>query len=229
MIWGIIGAMEQEIALVKAHMTVTETKTIYGSEYISGKLYDNDVVLVCCSVGTINAASCANIIIREYHADAVINVGIAGAAGEGLQVMDVVISDEVAFHDADTVITKFYPFTNRFAADSRLIRLAEKCCAQMEDRGFNYRVGSIATGDLFVNDAEVKADIVRRLAPDCIEMEGAAIGQVAYMNEVPFLVIRTMSDSADDSADDTYDNFLEVAANHSAQIIINMLKNAADF
>ena len=225
MTWGIIGAVPEEIALLRAHLTENEAKTIGGASYVQGRLYGQDVVLACSGVGTINAAACAGIVIREYGADAVIKVGLAGAAGEGLGVLDVVLSREVLFHDADMLLTQHYPFTLRFAADSRLMQLARHSCQSVAPQ-VQCRVGVGATGDQFVSSAEEKAAIIKKTAPDCIEMGAAAIGQVAYMNGVPFVAVCTLSDMADAGSGQQAESPVQLAANQSASIVIEMMKQA---
>ena len=122
-------------------------------------------------------------------------------------------------------MVKYYPFTEVFYADKALAALAEKACAAVELRG-KVHSGRVITGDVFVNDAATKARLVERFSPLCTEMEGAAIAHAAFVNQVPFLVLRTMSDSADDGADSSYDNFIDVAAHQSAAIILKMLELA---
>ncbi len=222
--WGIIGALDAEIALILEHMELERTQEICGSKYYCGKIGSEEVVAVCCSIGTINAAFCATVIIRELGAQVVVNVGIAGSSSKDLGVLDVVVAQDVTFHDADLdIISKYYPFKKIFTTDDTLRSLCIRSMESMSDRSFKYRVGRIATGDQFVNDRETKNRIVQNFHPLCIEMEGAAIGQVAHMNNIPFLVIRTLSDDADDAADAVYDNFLERAAHNSARILLEML------
>ena len=229
MVWGIIAALDQEIALVLEQMQIRKTVELYGSKFYIGTVRGRQVVAVCCSIGTINAAVCTSSIIREFGADVVVNVGIAGSLCPELHVLDVVVSDEVAFHDADLdIIEKYYPFRRSFSADSKLLSLCTGVLDSMPGRSFAYKVGRIASGDVFVNDRTVKERITKLLQPLCVEMEGAAIGQVAAMNGKPFLVIRTLSDNADESADQTYDDFLERAAYNSASIILSMLEQYAD-
>ena len=152
-------------------------------------------------------------------------MGLAGAAGEGLGVLDVVLSREVLFHDADMLLTQCYPFTLRYAADSRLMQLAQRSCQSVAPQ-VQCRVGVVATGDQFVSSAEEKAAIIKKTAPDCIEMEAAAIGQVAYMNGVPFVAVCTLSDMADADSSQQVENLMQPAANQSASIVIEMIKQA---
>lgn len=223
MVWGIIGALDEEVELLKNAMTVTGEQKIYGSTFYRGTLDGQQVVVVCCSVGKINAALCASVMAREMKADIIVNVGIAGAMDKRLKVLDVVISSEAVHHDGDPVLAKFYPFRTEYKADEKLIALAQKACANLKN-GHAHYVGRIATGDVFVEGGPVKERIERDFAPLCVEMEGAAIAQACYMNEKPFLIIRTMSDNADDSAAMTYDEFKPEAADQSAGIIREMLR-----
>lgn len=224
--WGILGALDAEIDLVRKNMSVCRKTEVYGSTVYEGTIGAASVVLACCGIGKVNAAVLATCLIREFHVTKVINVGIAGAMDPRMHTMDVAIADRVLFHDTSAdIMAGYYPFRRDFPADKSLGCLCEEVCGQL---GLSRTVlrGTIATGDVFVNSRAVKQSIDERFHPLCVEMEGAAIGQAAYMNGVPFLVIRTMSDSADDEADTTYDNFLELAANQSASIILGMLSRS---
>lgn len=220
--WGIIGALDAEVANLVSHMQVERQTEVYGSTVYEGVLQGQAVAVVCCSVGKVNAAVCASTLIREFDAQALVNVGIAGAMGEGLQVMDIVLSSEAAFHDTDPVMEKYYPAKRFFPADPALLALCQEACRKIQVQG-QVRVGRIATGDLFVSSKADKTRIAQALQPECVEMEGAAIAQVAFMNGVPFLIVRTMSDNADDAADSTYDNFFAKAADRSAALVEAML------
>lgn len=223
--YGIIGALDVEISLVREKMNVTGEKKMLGSTVYSGTVFGQEIVLACAGMGKVNAALCAHTLIREFGAEAVINIGIAGAMAQDMHTMDVVIGTELRFHDQDPCMVKYYPFTEVFYADKALAALAEKACAAVELCG-KVRSGRVITGDVFVNDAATKARLVERFSPLCTEMEGAAIAHAAFVNQVPFLVIRTMSDSADDGADNSYDNFIDMAAHQSADIILKMLELA---
>ncbi len=223
MTYGIIGALDEEIALVKEKMTAVEEHTLYGRAFYTGRIGEKDIVLVCCGVGKVNAALFANAVIREFHAEAVINIGIAGAIGAGIGVMDVVLSTEAAFHDQDEIMVKYYPYCKFFPADPMLLALAQKACECVTLHG-KVHCGRIVTGDQFVNDPAVKCSLRERFDPCCTEMEGAGIAHACYVNDTPFLIIRTMSDSADDEADNSYDNFIDAAAHQSAAIVLKMLE-----
>ena len=224
MIWGIIAALDAELELIVRVMEVERTQSVYGVKFYIGKIGRSKVAAVCSSIGTINAAACASVLVRELGADALVNIGVAGSTCGEMKILDVVISDEVIFHDVDAeIIPKYYPFRKSFPADQKLIALAEQSISQMQGRTFGYKVGRIATGDVFVNDLALKNDIIARTAPLCVEMEGAAIGQIAYMSGLPFLVIRSLSDDSGEGAHISFESFLQQAANNSAGIVLKMI------
>lgn len=224
--WGIIGALDAEVLAIQEAMTekqITESSFI---RFISGKLGTQEVVVSCCGIGTVNAAANTQMMIDKFGVDCVINTGIAGAADNRLKVMDLVISDEVIFHDrAEDPYIKFSPYKICFPAEEKLIHRAEEAVKELSD--ITYYKGRIATGDVFVTDSQLRESIIQKCRPLCVEMEGAAIGQVAHMNGIPFLVLRTMSDNADDEGEATYDNFFEAAAHRSAEILLKMISKGS--
>lgn len=222
MIWGILGALDREVALLREQMTVSKEVSAFGTTFFFGTIHNQDVVVACCGIGKVNAASCTTFLVLN-GCDCIINVGIAGAVGHGLSTLDVVISRELCFHDQDAIMLKYFPARQFFPGDPTLIARCEAVCKQPGILNGTYRLGRIATGDKFVADPNLKRAIVEAVAPDCVEMEGAAIAHVAYASGKPCLVIRTMSDCADDAAPTTYDDFLERAADQSAHIILAML------
>ncbi|MCL2857386.1 MAG: 5'-methylthioadenosine/adenosylhomocysteine nucleosidase [Oscillospiraceae bacterium] len=223
--WGIIAALDAELELILDAMETESTLDAYGVRFHIGKIAGQEVAAVCSSVGTINAAACASVLTRELGATALVNIGVAGSTCEELDILDVVLSSEVVFHDADTaVLKKYYPYRENFTADAGLIELAEKSIAALKGRGFGYKVGRIATGDLFVDSLGAKNDIIARVNPLCVEMEGAAIGQIAQMSGIPFLIIRSLSDKSDGSAALSFESFLGKAAANSAAIVLGIIK-----
>jgi len=218
--YGIIGALEEEVRLLTAEMAVERTTEACGCKFFDGTLDGKAVTVVCCSVGKVNAAVCTALLIHQHGCGAIVNVGVAGAMGAGLRPLDVVLSNEVIVHDIDDLALKYYPFTRRFLPDQTLLAAAEAVCAGT----IPYRVGRIATGDQFIAGGEPAERIRAVYAPDAVEMEGGAVAQASFMSGVPFLIVRTMSDSADSDANETYDNFLERAAARSAQIVRGMLQ-----
>lgn len=222
--WGILGALDAEIELIRKHMDIKRETPLFGTVFYEGTVSEHEVVLVCCGVGKVNAAVCAATVCDKFGADCIVNVGIAGAMAHGLRILDVVISSETGFHDQDEVMLKYYPQRAFFPADEGLAALCGRACEAIPEMAGRYRRGRIVSGDQFISDAQTKQSINDRFAPACVEMEGAAVGHAAFMFDKPYLVIRTMSDAADDAADETYDNFIEEAARTSATLILKMLE-----
>ncbi|GGE57409.1 5'-methylthioadenosine/adenosylhomocysteine nucleosidase [Priestia taiwanensis] len=217
---GIIGAMQIEIEKIKQHMTITSKARIAGFSFYRGCIGDTEVVLTKCSVGKVNAAACTQLLINKYDVTCIINTGIAGGMHESLNLGDVVISTDVTYHDVRQIQMKnFSPFQESFFANERLIEVAEASCKQV---GVTSHTGRIVTGDSFVSDDEQKRQLVETYEPYAVEMEGAAIGHIAYMNKCPFVVIRSISDLANGQATVDYEQFKEIAANHSASIVVKM-------
>ncbi len=221
MLWGILGALEREVTLLREKMTIEKTEQALGTEFIFGTLHGQCVILARCGIGKVNAAACATWLLFKAGCDCIINVGIAGGVAHGLKPMDVVISRELCFHDQDVEVP-----TLSLLGDAELLRRCHNACAQPGVLLGRLHEGRIATGDKFVTDNATRDSIVAKVAPDCVEMEGAAIAHVATLAQKPFLVIRTMSDCADDAAEGTYDNFFARAADQSAHIILAMLAEA---
>ena len=205
--WGILGALDREVALLREQMEITQTVTTLGTEFVFGRLHGQSVVVACCGVGKVNAAICATWMLLVAGCGCIINVGIAGAVGRGLRTLDVVASRELCFHDQDPVMLKYFPKRRFFEADAGLLERFRKACAEPGVVHGSVRVGRIATGDRFVADRATRDRIVADCAPDCVEMEGAAIAHAAFAAGKPFLVIRTMSDCADDDTESVYDDY----------------------
>ena len=222
--WGILGALDAEIELIRKHMDIKNETPLFGTVFYEGTVSGHEVVLVCCGVGKVNAAVCAATVCDKFGADCIVNVGIAGAMAHGLHILDVVISSKTGFHDQDEVMLKYYPQRAFFPADEALAALCVRACEALPEMEGRYRRGRIVSGDKFISDAQTKQAINERFAPACVEMEGAAIGHAAFMFDKPYLVIRTMSDAADDNADESYDNFIGDAARTSATLILKMLE-----
>lgn len=227
---GIIGAMKEEVDIVKEYMEIDGVVNLANLEFTKGSIYGKNVVLVECGIGKVNAAMCAQILISEFKVDALINTGVAGALNENLDVLDIVVSEDALYHDFD--VTGFgYPIgqiprmeTSIFKADQRLIDAAMESANDVLKEN-KIMKGRIVTGDIFVENKELKDKLVDTFGGYCTEMEGASIAHVATLNEIPFVIIRSMSDKADGSADITYDEFMVVAAKHSRDILLNMLRN----
>ena len=195
---GIIGAMPEEVTLLKSRMADLESEKVAGLEVFSGTLHGKKVYICQSGMGKAAAAATTQLLVTKYGIEAIIFSGIAGNMTSKIGVGDVVLSKEVTYHDAEiSMIAQHYPNMDSYFGDADLIAAAEKACRETET---NYIVGKIATGDKFIGETEQKNAIAAFCDPDCVEMEGAAIAQIACKNDIPFLIIRAMSDNADEKA-----------------------------
>jgi len=226
---GIIGAMDEEVDVLKNEMKIKEIRSIANMEFYIGNLEEREIVLVRCGIGKVNAAICTQILISELEAKTIINTGVAGALNDGLDVLDIVVSTDVQQHDFD--VTGFghklgeIPRMEKsiFPADENLVDKA--LAASKEVLKQNKAVkGRIVSGDIFVSDAKLKETLLENFNAHCTEMEGAAIGHTCYVNNTPFVIIRAMSDKADGSAHSNFNEFVQEAADHSKDIVKIMLK-----
>ncbi|WP_079508613.1 5'-methylthioadenosine/S-adenosylhomocysteine nucleosidase [Mesobacillus jeotgali] len=225
---GIIGAMDEEVDLLRSKMADREDITLAGSEFYNGKVDGLEVVLLKSGIGKVNAAMGTALLIEKFKPDVIINTGSAGGFHEELNVGDVVISTEVRHHDVDVTIFGYeYGQVPRmpayFSPDANLVNVAEKSAGKIND--IQVVKGLIASGDSFMNDPE-RVEFIRSKLPDlyAAEMEAAAIAQVAYQFEVPFVIIRSLSDIAGKDSNISFDQFLETAAKNSAELILLMLE-----
>lgn len=227
---AVIGAMDSEITLLKSQMKDIEEKKIGTITFYEGELEGKDIVLLKTGVGKVNSAVGANTVIREFGADKIIFTGVAGAINRDLDVADVVISKDLVQHDVD--LTAFgrpmglIPGEEKieFVADPELIKLAEESAIKVLGKD-KVMIGRIATGDQFIADKEKVRFLGEQFKADAVEMEGASVAQVAQIYGVPFVVLRALSDKADGGAEMVYDEFVQIAANNSAEIVKEMLKN----
>ena len=225
---GIIGAMDVEVATLKEKMrdvTVTERTSMV---YYEGKLEGMDVVVVQCGIGKVNAAMCTQILCDCFGVTHILNTGIAGSLCADLDIADMVISEDVIHHDFDL---RFWgrPVgqvpgmdVTAFPADEMLKNMALEA-AEAVNPDHN-RTGRIASGDQFICSKEQKDTIIANTQAICAEMEGAAIAHTAYRNGVPFVILRAISDKADDSAEMDYPTFEAMAAEHCAKVTLTMAK-----
>ena len=225
---GIIGAMDVEVATLKAKMEDVTVTTRAGMEYCAGKLEGLDAVVVQCGIGKINAAMCTQILIDSFGVDAIVNTGIAGSLCADLDIGDLVISRDAIHHDFDL---RFWgrPIGQvpgmdviAFPADEKLMNAAF-AAAEAENAGHT-KVGRVASGDQFICSKEQKEKIIADTEAICAEMEGASIAHTAYRNGVPFVIIRAISDKADDSAEMDYPTFEAIAAQRCANVTCRLAK-----
>jgi len=228
---GIIGAMDEEVELLKAALQDREDHEIAGYHLFTGKLHGHDIVLLKSGIGKVNAAIGTTILLQTFKPDCIINTGSAGGYDPELNVGDIVISSEVRHHDVDlTVFGYEYGQVPRqpaaFTPDSTLAQVAERCIERME--GMKTTRGLICTGDQFMNDP-ARVERKRELFPEmkAVEMEAAAIAQTCHQFNTPFIVIRALSDIAGKESGVSFDQFLVTAAKHSAEMIIAMIDELA--
>ena len=219
---GIIGAMELEVETLLQAMEDRKSTAIAGSEFYEGTLKGLPAVVVRCGVGKVNAALCAQILCSCCHVTHLVNTGIAGSLSAALDIGDLLVSRDAMYHDFDCVHFG-YPFgkvpgmdVTAFPADETMIRYAA-AAAQAVHPG-HVTIGRVASGDQFVASREVKERIIEITKALCTEMEGAAIAQTAYRNQLPFVILRAISDKADDSTTMDYPSFERLAAHRCAAV-----------
>ncbi len=224
---GIIGAMDVEVAKLKERMTDVEITKAASMEFYKGKLNRAEAVVVRAGVGKVNAACCAQALIDRFPVSCVINTGIAGSLRAEIDIGDVVLATDAVEHDMDASIFGYAPGkvpgmdAEAFAADAALRRVARESCEKVNPDIRVYE-GRIVTGDQFISSREKKAWLTETFGGFCTEMEGAAIAHTAYLNQVPFLIVRAISDKADDSAQMDYPTFEAKAVEHSVRLIEEM-------
>lgn len=227
---GIIGAMEVEVAALKEAMEQVKVTEKAQMSFAEGLLEGHEAVVVRSGIGKVNAAVCTQILADDFRVDAVINTGIAGSLRAEINIGDVVISTDVVHHDMDA--TGFgYPVGQipqmsvfSFEADQELRALAKKVCQRVNPE-IGVFEGRIVSGDQFISDDAQKKRILENFGGYCTEMEGAAIAQAAYLNHLPFVIIRAISDKADHSAGMDYETFEKMAIEHSVSLIRGFVRN----
>ncbi|MBQ1896479.1 MAG: 5'-methylthioadenosine/adenosylhomocysteine nucleosidase [Lachnospiraceae bacterium] len=225
---GIIGAMELEVSSLKGQLSGCRISKKAGMEFCEGKIGGVDVVVVRCGIGKVNAALCVQILCDDHHVTHVINTGVAGSLNNDLNIGDILISKDAVHHDVDVTVFSYRKGevpqlgVREFPADPHLIEAAEKAISDNQPE-LNYRVGRVASGDQFISSSEVKERIISEFEADCAEMEGASIAHGAYLNGIPFVIIRAISDKADGSAEEDYPTFEKAAAAHCAKLVADML------
>lgn len=225
---AVIGAMEEEVIILRNQLENKKTEIIANSEFSSGTYGGKDVVLLKSGIGKVNAAMSTTILIERYHPDLIINTGSAGGLNPELNVGDLVISDDVCHHDVDATVFGYAygqvpQMPAAYQADERLIQVAEEAARSLE--GIQVKKGRIASGDSFMSDPD-RVQMVAEKFPglQAVEMEAAAIAQVAYQYGLPFVIIRALSDIAGKESDLSFEQFLQTAALNSANLVIKIIR-----
>lgn len=225
---GIIGAMELEVAQLKSQMTIERVVTKASMEFFTGTLNNVDVVVVRSGIGKVNAALCVQILADVFQVTHVINTGVAGSLNADLDIGDILVSKDALHHDIDVTIFGYQPGEvpqigfREFKANEEMINAAVTSCKEVNP-DINIRTGRVVSGDQFISSKEVKNKLINTFKGDCAEMEGASIAHGAYLNQLPFVIIRAISDKADDSAEMDYPTFEKEAAKHSAKLVAHMI------
>jgi adenosylhomocysteine nucleosidase len=226
---GIIGAMEEEVASLIDEMEVNHKKAKAKMIFNSGNIFGKEVIIVTSGIGKVNAAVCTQILVDEFNVDYIINVGIAGGIGEDIYPGDVVLGNTLIQHDMDTSafgdklgqIPRMDIYD--FKCNKILLQHAKFACAELE--GINTFVGRIVSGDQFIANGEKIKWLGEEFNALACEMEGASIAHVAYLNDIPFIIIRSISDNANNGAHMDYEKFKHIAVENSNKILRSMLKS----
>lgn len=221
---GIIGAMQMEVDQLKDALENQSTETISGIHFVKGTIADVNIVAAVCGVGKVFAAICAEAMILKYQVDMIINIGVAGTLTKDLGVLDIAVATQVVQYDMDTSalgdpvglisgINQIF-----FPTDEHMRTLLCEC---LEEQSVNYVAGTIATADLFIHEKEQKKLVRDRFQAIAAEMEGGSIGHVCYVNKIPFMVLRAISDGDGGAVD--FQTFAEKAAERSIEIILEFI------
>lgn len=226
---GIIGAMELEVEALKEQMDVKNIIEKASMKFYEGTLRGKDVVIVQCGIGKVNAGICVQILADLFQVDAVINTGVAGSLRAEINIGDIVVSTDACEHDMDVTVLGYkqgiIPQMKEsfFKADRQLVEAAIEVCREVNP-DINVYEGRVLSGDQFISGEEIKNKLIDLFDGSCTEMEGAAIAHAAFLNEIPYVVIRAISDKADGSAHMDYPEFERAAAAHSAKLVENLVK-----
>ena len=225
---GIIGAMEEEVAVLKQEMNIEETVEYASMQFCKGILCGKQVVIVRSGIGKVNAGICAQILADKFSVDVLINTGIAGSLDAAIDIGDMVISTDLVEHDMDATIfgdpLGQVPRMDTFSFPAEPSLVEKAVIANREaNPDIQTFTGRIVSGDQFVSSAEVKGKLVKNFQAKCTEMEGAAIAHAAYLNKISCVIIRAISDKADNSATMDYPTFEKKAIEHSVRLVRNLL------
>ena len=229
-ITGIIGAMDEEVDTLKEAMTDENIRHIAGVDFHEGKLDGNDVVIAKCGVGKVNAAICVQVMIDVFGVDRIINTGVAGSLDADIDIGDIVVSTDAVQHDMDVTVLGYargeIPYSSQsiFPADEEMRKSAARAVRELAP-DIHVFEGRVCSGDQFIASREQKERIISEFGGLCCEMEGAAIAQVCSLNEIPFVIIRAISDKADDSEEMSYVEFEHAAAERCAAITRYMISH----
>lgn len=221
---GIIAAMEEEKNAIKNIMKNIKEIKIYELVFIEGKINEKECILVESGVGKVNSSRTTQLMIDKYDVEYIINIGSAGSATNELKIGDIVIGERIVQHDFD--ITAFGHKKGYISnvgecikSDKLLINRFIEVIKKIQDENINIKIGTIATGDIFCTDIKMRDKINKKFSADAIEMEAASIAQVCYLDKIPFIILRSISDNPDGKNEITFENYLELASKRCAEIL----------
>lgn len=228
MILGIVSAMQEELDLVLKDMTINEETKKANMTFYKGILDNKDIIAVVCGIGKVNAAVCSQILISEFNVTSIINVGVAGGIGKDIYPGDVVVGTNLVQHDIDTTvfgdphgqIPRLDTFD--FKCDEALVKASLEACEEIKE--INTFSGRIISGDQFISSVEKIQWFEKEFNAMACEMEGASIAQVCYLNNIPFVVIRSISDNANNGAHMDYEKFIPIAVRNSTILLKNIIR-----
>lgn len=226
---GIIGAMEVEVEILKKYMSLKRTVKKASMEFFEGTIEGTDVVVVRSGIAKVNAGICVQILVDLFDVTHVINTGVAGSLDARINIGDIVLSTDACYHDVDATVFGYKKGevpqlgTASFVADEKLREVAKKAI-KTAAADIGVFEGRVCSGDQFISSKEIKENIKKDFDGMCTEMEGAAIAQGCFLNNIPFLIIRAISDKADGSDIVDYPVFEEKAAKDCAALVIELIK-----
>ncbi|MCQ2523642.1 MAG: 5'-methylthioadenosine/adenosylhomocysteine nucleosidase [Lachnospiraceae bacterium] len=227
---GIIGAMDLEVEKLIEAMDLKEKVEYARRTFYVGTIGNAQVVLARCGVGKVNAAVTVQMMVDKFGITQIINTGVAGSLDEKIDIGDIVLATGAVYHDMEAIAFGYergqVPQMDifEFPTSKELVELADASCKKVNPDVKTFR-GRIASGDQFIAGKEIKNNIKGWFNPLCVEMEGTAMAHTAYINDIPCLIIRAISDKADDSAEMDYPTFEKKAAVHCANMVIEMMAN----
>jgi len=221
---GLIGALDCEITEFCRDFNAVKSKF---KDIFVGSFKGHEIYICLCGVGKVNAAACTQRLCDLTNVDCIINSGVAGAVTRNLGVCDIAVSSLLTYHDfyPIEVLDKYEPHCSVFKADDKLLKLACDACSELgkTEKNFRYDTGMIVSGDKFVEDSSYVKQLSAKYGALCTEMEGAAIAHVAYLNKTPFIVIRAISDNADENADMSFEQMSAIAAKRAGFVVTSMI------
>ena len=227
---GIVGAMDVEIASLREQMELFHTVEEARMTFYQGRLGSTEIVLVKSGVGKVNAAICVQLLADRFQVTHIINTGVAGSLDSRIDIGDIVVSADAMYHDVDATIFGYHKGEipqlgiTSFPADPALRSAAVEAIKAAAPEIHSYE-GTVLSGDQFISTHDRKEELMREFDGLCAEMEGAAIAQATWLNRIPYVILRAISDKADESAEESYDVFEEKAARHCADIVSCMVRS----